>query len=213
MTNKTIILDRVKKYFSLDTNKDLADFLGVSKQTISNWYNRNTLDYEIVISKCTQVDFKIDLKWLLCGENGDIDWDISMFQKQEQDVYKIDKRDDDNSDYYFYKNSSDRIKTVDLILKKANYLERAAHTTELANYVYNIVTYIHENSIDFNLNMLYKSLKKGEITMDGIESLLDKLIDKDSRLYDIISPYERELKAINALIWVEMELINNARVH
>ncbi|WP_305156630.1 helix-turn-helix domain-containing protein [uncultured Muribaculum sp.] len=200
MTNKTIILDRVKKYFSLDTNKDLADFLGVSKQTISNWYNRNTLDYEIVISKCTQIDFRIDLKWLLCGKNGDIDWDISIFQKRDQDTYDKQLDDDEIEDYYFNRNSSDRIKTIDLILKKANYLEKAALTTELVDYIFNIVTYIRMNSIDYNLDKLYTSLKKDEITMDGIEALFDKLIDNDTRLYEIISPYKRELKAINALM-------------
>ena len=56
------------------------------------------------------------------------------------------------------------------------------------------------NSIDYNLDKLYTSLKKDEITMDGIEALFDKLIDNDTRLYEIISPYKRELKAINALM-------------
>ena len=61
MVNKTCILDKIKGFYGLKSNKALSEFLGVTKQTISNWYSRNTIDYDIVLAKCKDAD----LHWLL----------------------------------------------------------------------------------------------------------------------------------------------------
>lgn len=74
MVNKTCILDKVKAFYNLKGNKELADFLGVNKQTISNWYSRKTLDYDIILSKCKD----IDLHWLFLED-----------EKKEQEANKI----------------------------------------------------------------------------------------------------------------------------
>lgn len=203
MADKKTILDRVKKYFSLKTNKDLADFLGVSKQTISNWYNRNTIDYEIAISRCTDVDHTIDLKWLLCGDSGDYDWDVSAFQKHPQE--KDDTRFDTAWCRRLEKHATDRINTIKLLLEKANYSEGATKTQELIEYILELVEYIHDNSIEYNLTKLYESLKKNEISIDEIEEHLDELVKNDIKLYNMISPYRRELRALSALMFAEMD--------
>ncbi|TWP30545.1 peptidase S24 [Apibacter muscae] len=62
--NKALILNRIKEYNDFKTDKELASFLGISKSTLSNWYNRNSIDYDLVFSKCVQ----IDKNWLLTGK-------------------------------------------------------------------------------------------------------------------------------------------------
>ncbi|MBR4498268.1 MAG: helix-turn-helix domain-containing protein [Bacteroidales bacterium] len=63
--NKELIINRLKEANNFHTDKELADFLGISKTTISNWYRRNTIDFELVLSKCEH----IDINWLLFGKN------------------------------------------------------------------------------------------------------------------------------------------------
>ncbi|MFV0537909.1 MAG: S24 family peptidase [Dysgonomonas sp.] len=62
--NKELILSRIKESNNLSSDKELADFLGISKSTLSNWYKRNSIDYDLVFSKCEQ----ISKNWLLTGE-------------------------------------------------------------------------------------------------------------------------------------------------
>lgn len=61
--DKSAVLDRIKEYYSLRGNADLARFLGVAPNTITNWYNRLTFDIDAIYTKCEGVDFN----WLLTG--------------------------------------------------------------------------------------------------------------------------------------------------
>lgn len=60
-----MVLDRIKQYYSLKSNADLARFLGVAPNTITNWYGRKTFDLDVVYTKCVDVDFN----WLLTGND------------------------------------------------------------------------------------------------------------------------------------------------
>lgn len=62
--DKSLILNEIKKYLGFKTDKELAEFLGVKQNTFSTWRHRNTLDKELILSKC---DF-INANWLLTGE-------------------------------------------------------------------------------------------------------------------------------------------------
>lgn len=62
--NKGLILDRIKAAYGLSGNSELARFLGVAPNTITNWYNRNSIDFDLVFPKCENVDFN----WLLTGK-------------------------------------------------------------------------------------------------------------------------------------------------
>lgn len=62
--DKSLILNRVKYYNNFTTDIELANFLGINKSTLSNWYKRNTIDYDLVFSKCKLVD----KNWLLTGD-------------------------------------------------------------------------------------------------------------------------------------------------
>lgn len=59
-----MILNKIKIANNLKTDTELANYLGITKHTLSNWRSRDTLDYGLVLSKCEH----IDLNWLIKGE-------------------------------------------------------------------------------------------------------------------------------------------------
>ena len=62
--NKTLIINELKNYLNIKTDSEFAKFLGLKQNTISSWKSRNSLDYDLIISKCDQ----INANWLLTGE-------------------------------------------------------------------------------------------------------------------------------------------------
>lgn len=62
--NKSFIINEIKSYLNIKTDSDFADFLGVKQPTISTWRKRNTIDYELIIAKCDNINGH----WLLTGQ-------------------------------------------------------------------------------------------------------------------------------------------------
>lgn len=62
---KADILDRIIKHYDLKNKTGLASFLGVSPQTVSNWYSRDSIDYDLIFEKCSGVDYN----WLVAGDS------------------------------------------------------------------------------------------------------------------------------------------------
>lgn len=58
-----LIIERLFIVFKVDSHAALALKLGVSATTISNWKKRNTIDYELIFTKCEGVN----LNWLILG--------------------------------------------------------------------------------------------------------------------------------------------------
>ena len=61
--NVAAIVGRIKEVKGFKSDRQVADFLGVSKGTVSNWMTRNSIDFPLVINKLPEVD----LNWLLTG--------------------------------------------------------------------------------------------------------------------------------------------------
>jgi transcriptional regulator with XRE-family HTH domain len=64
MRNIKHILQSIKDYKGFKTNAQLAEYLGVSSSTLSNWVARNTLDENLIMSKIPE----ITLRFLRTGE-------------------------------------------------------------------------------------------------------------------------------------------------
>lgn len=58
------ILDSIRHYLKVNSDADLANFLGVKPSTVSSWRKRNSLDFELIYAKCNE----IDANWLLSGK-------------------------------------------------------------------------------------------------------------------------------------------------
>jgi len=72
--DKALILKRIKLEKNFKTDTELADFLGISKATLSNWYKRDTIDYDLVLSKCEHMD----LNFLIRGDKEVINSEINL---------------------------------------------------------------------------------------------------------------------------------------
>lgn len=59
-----LIINRLREVFEVSSDLQLSKKLGLGNTTVGNWRNRNTVDYELVISKCENVD----LNWLFRGK-------------------------------------------------------------------------------------------------------------------------------------------------
>lgn len=79
--DKTLVLDRIKFFYKLKGNADLARFLGVAPNTITNWYGRKTFDLDTIYTKCVD----INLDWLLTGEGNMLRADKGE-KKKEGDI-------------------------------------------------------------------------------------------------------------------------------
>ena len=62
--DKSFIINQIKLHLGIKTDSEFAEFLGVKQPTISTWRKRNTIDYDLIITKCNN----IDANWLLTGE-------------------------------------------------------------------------------------------------------------------------------------------------
>jgi len=71
MINPQQILDRVKKREDLGsgwgTEVRLAKFLGISKENLKQWRNRESFNFGSILSTCESKHY--DLHWLLTGES------------------------------------------------------------------------------------------------------------------------------------------------
>ncbi|MDG6355260.1 helix-turn-helix domain-containing protein [Glaesserella parasuis] len=63
----SLIIEQLKKALDKKTDKDLAEFLDLPKQTISNWKNRNNMPLEKIIEFSQR--FNLSLDWLITGES------------------------------------------------------------------------------------------------------------------------------------------------
>jgi hypothetical protein len=64
------IIGRLKIAYNLDKEGDVANFLGISASNLANWKKRDTIDIQLLFTKCKD----ISMDWLLVG-NG------AMFRK------------------------------------------------------------------------------------------------------------------------------------
>ena len=62
--SKSDILNRLKSLFNVSKDSELSEILGISKSTLSNWIKRDSIDYDLVFSKCEHAN----LDWLLTGQ-------------------------------------------------------------------------------------------------------------------------------------------------
>lgn len=65
MRNVYQILQSIKDYKGFETNAGLAEFLGVSRATISNWIARNTINEQLIQERIPE----IRLEFLRTGKN------------------------------------------------------------------------------------------------------------------------------------------------
>ena len=64
MFDVTDIVRRAKLALDLKKDNELAQYLGVSRSTLSNWMARNSIDFALLLDRLREVDYN----WLLTGK-------------------------------------------------------------------------------------------------------------------------------------------------
>ena len=59
------IIKRAKQALNLKRDSELAEFLGVSRATVTNWAARNSIDFRLLLDKLGNT---VDYNWLLLGK-------------------------------------------------------------------------------------------------------------------------------------------------
>lgn len=61
--NARIILSRLKSALNMSKDNGLSTYLGIDKSTLSAWKRRNSIDYELIFTKCIQFNYD----WIITG--------------------------------------------------------------------------------------------------------------------------------------------------
>lgn len=193
--NKPLILDRIKRLYGIKSNRDLATFFGVSPQTISNWYLRNTIDYDLVLSKCKGVSLDL-LIWGATEQQEDITKD-DITEPSELSII------DDEYIYKAVKSSDGRETLFEYLCKQTNYQKEIKVSGAIQSLIGNINSFTNEYNIHRQFSAIYNQLKDGDISKSNLIELFQGLISKDRIFWGVIKPYLKELTAINNLIYIQ----------
>ena len=84
------IIKRAKQVLNLKRDSELAEYLEVSRATVTNWGARNSIDFRLLLDKFGD---KVDYNWLLLGK-GNIrrDFAKASWYRGKSKLYTIRKR-------------------------------------------------------------------------------------------------------------------------
>jgi hypothetical protein len=60
--NKKLILSRIKKHYNFKNDAELARFFEIAPTTLSSWNSRGSINWDMVFSKCVEMDFNVLIK-------------------------------------------------------------------------------------------------------------------------------------------------------
>lgn len=207
------ILQRLKVITNANTDTELASMLGVNQSTISVWKMRNSIDYDLIFTKCNNND--INLHWLLTGEGEPyinsnlgseyalvpvIDGYISAgmgFYPEEHSKIKLAFRKDWIRRYGDYRKMS-------LIYVKGDSMEPTIYDGDIVLVNHN-VTHIRKNGAIYaividNLIMIKRLQKIGNNKV---------LVISDNQKYPAYEAKESELNINGQVIWFGHEIERN----
>jgi phage repressor protein C with HTH and peptisase S24 domain len=205
------ILERFKQALNIYTDSSLAEYLGIKPNTISTWRARNTIDFELLFSKCED----ININWLLTGEGepyisgnlgseyalvpvieGYISAGAGLYPVEHSEI-KLAFRKDWISRYGDYKKMS-------LIYVKGDSMEPTIYDGDIVLVNHN-VTHISKNGAIYaividNLIMIKRLQKIGNNKV---------LVISDNQKYPAYETKESELNINGQVIWFGHEIERN----
>lgn len=86
-TDNNLILNKIKEYKDFKTDVELADFLGISRQNLSAWRTRNSINVNSIVDKLPE----LRRSWLLTGEGTMLKANIKLDKPMEFSLDEMDK--------------------------------------------------------------------------------------------------------------------------
>ncbi len=193
--DKSQIIERIKKHYGFNTNNQLAAYLGVSPNTISGWIRRNTIDYDLIFSKCQDMSLDM-LIWGFAEKHEDTS------KEEITDHFEFsDIDDDENHIFKALKNSNGRKALFEYLCKQTNYQNEVIISDTIRTYINGIIYFTKEYNLGCQFDRIYNKLKAGEISKNNMIEIFQNLISKDRVFRKIFAPYIREIMAIDNLIY------------
>lgn len=62
--DKRLILNRIKSHYKFKSDAQLGRFLGIASNTLANWNKRNSIDLELILTKCEE----LNATWICSGQ-------------------------------------------------------------------------------------------------------------------------------------------------
>jgi hypothetical protein len=85
----SLIINRIKLHLGFKTDTELAKFLGTTQSNIATWKKRHTMNYDLIIAKCPE----IDANWLLTGEGEMIKKELSSNKVNRKSIKQLEVED------------------------------------------------------------------------------------------------------------------------
>ncbi|MEE1946112.1 helix-turn-helix domain-containing protein [Pedobacter sp. KR3-3] len=79
--DKELIISRIKSHYGFKSDAELARFLGIASNTLANWHKRNTINLDLILTKCEE----LNADWLLKG----IGLPIRKYKEQPDDNFSV----------------------------------------------------------------------------------------------------------------------------
>lgn len=191
--DKKLIINKIQDTYQLSKDGDFAEFLGISRQTLSNWKARNTYDIELLYTKCVN----INPVFLLTGDEP-----IKLISEKNEI-----RQESDNSNAQIF-----RLKTDDLVQKQSVPLydiQASASVVSLFKDQNEQKPIDHitipnlpkcDGAIYVSGDSMYPLLKSGDIIMyKKIENALDAIFWGEMYLVSITNDYGDEFVMIKWL--------------
>lgn len=86
----TLIISKLKELYNIKNDVDFAVFLGIPTTTLSSWKSRDSIDYDLIYSKCVG----INANWMLTGV-GDM-----LIKTQRDPIVASPKTENNREDKY-----------------------------------------------------------------------------------------------------------------
>lgn len=183
--NKNIILDKIKEHYNLKNNAELAKKLGIKANTISNWYKRNSIDYDIVFTKCEDMDFNLllsDSKIKIEKANYNIE--ESKFVDDIKDKHKFLKETYNNIGCY---------NMLESIIKDSPYYSIHKKYENMVDESDSILCLLQYYSIRQKFNEIYSRFSSGNISYERMITDFNDNIKYELDLFSVISKYMQNI--------------------
>ncbi|PQL90353.1 LexA family transcriptional regulator [Apibacter adventoris] len=164
--DKREIFNKLMIYLGFKKDVELARFLGISSQTLSNWKSRNTYKPQLIHKKCPE----INIEWLLTGNGPMLNYKNSYFdikkQKVNEPIYNRDSSNENLHNIPLY-NLDTGLGLKDAIFNSKNIITNYIKIPNLSNC---------DGAIYVRNDSMYPLFKSGDI-------IAFKIVSKDNMFW------------------------------